>query len=137
MLLGLLTTIRKLPPSETNADTTLKTLEQWALGRPTPNNFATHPFSLFIARAYHLFVAVLSRIYLLLDHVLGGDERERREELGKQKEETEHEMRQIEEVARRPGSFRDLDGEGGERGPSPFVNGRGLGNGHLSPEVGR
>ena len=139
MLLGLLTTIRMLPSSETNPDTTFKTLEQWAIGRPTPNNFATHPLSLSIARVYHLLVALLSRIYLLLDHLLGGDERERREEVRKQKEETEREMRQIEEVARRPGSFRDRDGDGGggEGGPSPFVNGRVRENGHLSPDAGR
>lgn len=54
-------------------------------------------------------------------------------ELKKQKEETEMEMRQIEELGRRPGSFRDTEGE---RGPSPFVNGH-VSATHLSPDVGR
>lgn len=60
MLLGLLTTVRMLPSSETNPDTTVKTLEQWALGRLVPNTFATHPLSLFIARNYHFLVKYVS-----------------------------------------------------------------------------
>lgn len=139
MLLGLLTTIRMLPGDETNPDTTIKTLEQWALGRPVPNAFATHPLSLFTARTWHLVVHVADRIYMLADGLLGGEEKERREGLKKQKHETEMEMRHIEELSRGPGSFRDMDGEGGGRGPSPFVSGHVDGNspGHLSPDVGR
>jgi PHS family inorganic phosphate transporter-like MFS transporter len=139
MLLGLLTTIRMLPGAETNPDTTIKTLEQWALGRPVPNAFATHPLSLLIARTWHLVVHVADRIYMVADGVLGGEEKERREGLKKQKHETETEMRHIEELSRGPGSFRNMDGEGEERGPSPFVNGHVDGNspGHLSPDVGR
>jgi PHS family inorganic phosphate transporter-like MFS transporter len=129
MLLGLLTTIRMLPSSETNPDTTVKTLEQWAFGRPIPNTFATHPLSLFIAKNYYFLVRISLSIYLAIDTIFGGDEKERREELKKQKEETEMEMRQIEELERRPGSFRDVEGEGERgRGPSPFVNGRVDGN---------
>ncbi|PMD31235.1 MFS general substrate transporter [Hyaloscypha variabilis F] len=137
MLLGLLTTLRLLPASETNPDTTPKTLEQWALGRPIPNTFATHPVSLFIARIYHALVDFLERIYLVLDSMIGGDEKERREEAKRRKEEMEVEMRRVEEVAGRRGSFRD-DG-GGERVPSPFVKGRldGNGDGRLSPGQGR
>src|ERR1700759_5192 len=75
MLLGLLTTIRMLPASETNPDTTVKTLEQWALGRPIPNTFAPHPPSLFIARIWHLIVRVADRIFMVADWGLGGEEK--------------------------------------------------------------
>jgi MFS transporter, PHS family, inorganic phosphate transporter len=139
MLLGLLTTVRMLPSSETNPDTTVKTLEQWALGRPTPNTFATHPLSIFISRFWHLIVRIADRIYMIADGIVGGDEKERRQELEKQKKETEMEMRQIEELGRRPGSFRDEGGEG-ERGPSPFVNSHVdpvPASPHLSPDVER
>jgi MFS transporter, PHS family, inorganic phosphate transporter len=138
MLLGLLTTIRMLPSSESNAATSApKTLEQWALGRPVPNTFATAPLSLFIARNYHFIVRIVDRIYLTIDGLMGGDEKERREDAKRPEVEAEREMRVIEEVGRRPGSFRDMDGGGGERGPSPFVNGRVDRPEYLDPEPGR
>lgn len=72
-----------------------------------------------------MLARIADKFYLFVDGLAGGDERERRAEFGRQKEETEQEMRVVEELGLRPGSFRDEDERVGEvRGPSPMVNGR-------------
>jgi hypothetical protein len=119
MLLGLFITIIWIPGSEHNADGKVKTLEQWAVGRKTPNRFAATHLALFIQKIYHILVGPA-----------GDDERDQRAEMPPDNEEGETEMRHIEELERRPGSFRD---EGDEGGPNDMVNGRT--EVHTSPPV--
>ncbi|KAH6690218.1 major facilitator superfamily domain-containing protein [Leptodontidium sp. MPI-SDFR-AT-0119] len=124
MLLGLITTIRWIPGQEHGPDGSVKTLEQWEVGRETPNGFSTT----WTARRFEVFWKFLARlsmgVYLFVDDLAGGDARERREmeRLDRENEEERERMRELDEVGRgRSGA--EMGEVHEERGPSPFVNG--------------
>ncbi|XMA19389.1 hypothetical protein WAI453_012180 [Rhynchosporium graminicola] len=130
MLLGLITTIYWISGAEHGPDGTVKTLEQWEVGRPTPNGFSTTRS----ARTFEVFWKSLARlwmgIYLFIDGFAGGDARERRDMKTEEKENREEaeRMRELDEVVEEDSN----GGAGGrlvggqereDRGPSPFVSG--------------
>ncbi|KAH7364642.1 major facilitator superfamily domain-containing protein [Rhexocercosporidium sp. MPI-PUGE-AT-0058] len=130
MLLGLITTIRWIPGQEHGPDGGVKTLEQWEVGRQTPNGFS----NTWSARTFEVLWKMLARmsmgVYLFVDGLAGGDARERRdmERLERDNEEERERMRELDEVGRGRGIEESGDdcmmGEvHEERGPSPFVNG--------------
>ncbi|CZT47243.1 related to high-affinity phosphate permease, phosphate-repressible [Rhynchosporium secalis] len=130
MLLGLITTIYWISGAEHGPDGTVKTLEQWEVGRPTPNGFSTTRS----ARTFEVFWESLARlwmgIYLFIDGFAGGDARERRDMKREEKENREEaeRMRELDEAVEedRNGGVggRLVGGEEREdRGPSPFVSG--------------
>ncbi|KAL2065150.1 hypothetical protein VTL71DRAFT_4291 [Oculimacula yallundae] len=136
MLLGLFTTIYWIPGNEHGPDGTVKTLEQWEVGRPIPNGFSNTWSARTFEVLWKLFARFWMGFYLFVDGLAGGDARERREmaRLEKENEEERERMRELDEVERERGGFRDgragaLERLGGhdmemeERGPSPFVSG--------------
>jgi PHS family inorganic phosphate transporter-like MFS transporter len=79
MLLGLLTTIAYIPADEHGPNGKVKTLEQWEIGRETPNGFAQTRLARVVEWCWRLLAKGWARVYLVVDHLAGGDERERRE----------------------------------------------------------
>lgn len=132
MLLGLITTIRWIPAQEHGPDGTVKTLEQWEVGRPTPNGFSNTWTARTVEIVWKWLASLSMRLYLFVDGLAGGDARERRDmaRLERESEEERERMREMEEVERgRNGAHDGVDPMMGmgevreERGPSPFVNG--------------
>lgn len=134
MLLGLITTIRWIPAQEHGPDGTVKTLEQWEVGRPTPNGFSNTWTARTVEIVWKWLARLSMRLYLFVDGLAGGDARERRDmaRLERESEEERERMREMEEVERGRSGVHDggdrMMGFGmgevrEERGPSPFVNG--------------
>lgn len=80
MLLGLLVTWKWIPGQEHGPDGTIKTLEQWEVGRNTPNGFAQTKFARATRKIWKILAHVVEAIYLYLDKLAGGDGKELREE---------------------------------------------------------
>jgi MFS transporter, PHS family, inorganic phosphate transporter len=78
MLLGLITTIFWIPGDEHTPDGTVKTLEQWEVGRG-PNGFAKTRLARIVAVVYHWLVKFWDVIYMFLDSISGKEEAQRRE----------------------------------------------------------
>lgn len=129
MLLGLVTTIYWIPGEEHGPDGTVKTLEQWQVGRQIPNGFANTWSARTFEVLWNSFARLSMGSYLFLDGLVGGDARERREMamLERENEEERERMRELEELQRgREGNRMMHTGMvdvGEERGPSSFVNG--------------
>jgi MFS transporter, PHS family, inorganic phosphate transporter len=79
MLLGLLTTVKWLPGQEHSPDGKVKTLEQWEVGREIPNRFAQTRAAKIVEWTWKLVVRVADSVYLALDGLVGGEEKEKRE----------------------------------------------------------
>ncbi|KAK0102539.1 Inorganic phosphate transporter pho84 [Cadophora gregata] len=136
MLLGLITTIRWIPGQEHGPDGTVKTLEQWEVGRPTPNGFSNTWTARTVEVAWKFLTTISMRLYLFVDGLAGGDARERRE-MARLERESEADRERMRELEGLEGGRSCTDVYGGgdritafgignasdERGPSPFVNG--------------
>jgi hypothetical protein len=72
MLLGLVVTVLWIDQPERRPDGELKTLEDWQVGRPTPNNFAESTVARFVEGAWKWAV----RVVQALDVWLTGEEGE-------------------------------------------------------------
>jgi hypothetical protein len=72
MLLGLLVTVRWIDLPERLPNGGLKTLEDWQVGRPTPNNFAESTVAKFVESAWKWAVGRVQT----LDAWLSGEEGE-------------------------------------------------------------
>ncbi|KAF4624945.1 hypothetical protein G7Y89_g13223 [Cudoniella acicularis] len=96
MLLGLWATWKWIPGQERGPDGEIKTLEDWAAGRETPNRFAQTRSAKFVEVIWKFIARIADKFYLGLDGLAGGDERERREQA---KREEEEEMREVVAVA--------------------------------------
>lgn len=79
MLLGFITTIFWIPGAEHGPTGQVKTLEEWEVGRATPNGFAQTKIARMVEWCWKLIARVWDKVYLFVDHLAGGDERERRE----------------------------------------------------------
>lgn len=109
MLLGLWMTWKWIPGQERGTDGEIKTLEEWAKGRSTPNKFAQTRLAKIVEVTWKFIAHVAEESYLVLDKLVGGDERERREQARREEEEMH---------AVGGGVLRnDIVGE-----PAPFVN---------------
>lgn len=134
MLLGLITTIYWIPRQEHGPDGTVKTLEQWEVGRETPNGFANTFLARMVEVTWKFLARIIIEVGLTVDAWVGGDARDRRD-LARQERENEEEANRMREMAELQrgrsepfGQPRDHMGSVGqregqeERGPSPFVN---------------
>lgn len=117
MLLGLITTVLWIPPQEYSADGKVKTLEQWEIGRETPNKFAQAPLAKVFERVWKACAKLADRVYMFVDWLAGGEEKERREQ-ERQGSVMDQEMAESDDRLR--GRSDTLGGEGRV---SPFVNG--------------
>ena len=94
MLLGLIITWKWIPGQEHGQDGNIKTLEEWEVGRPTPNGFAQTRMAKLVERAWKFLARVADRLYLFADRLAGGDVKEMRE----QAKRDEEEMREMERL---------------------------------------
>ncbi len=78
MLFGLFITIFWVPGNEHVPDGSVKTLEQWEVGRG-PNGFSKMWLARIVAAVYHWLVKVWDVIYMFLDSISGKEEAQRRE----------------------------------------------------------
>lgn len=98
MLLGLLTTLW-LPANEHGVGGGTKTLEEWAVGRVTPNGFAQTKVAKMVKRCWKVVARAWEKVYLGIDRLAGGDEGERRGakmEVVRERARQEQEMRDLE-----------------------------------------
>jgi len=116
MLLGLIITIAWIPGQEHGPDGKVKTLEEWEAGRETPNKFAQTPMAKVVERIWKVVVRVADKLYLFLDGLAGGEEKERREH-EREAAVMEQEMAEVDE-RQRGRSVAEVEGR-----VSPFVNG--------------
>jgi hypothetical protein len=124
MLLGLWATIAWIPGQEHSADGTVKTLEQWQKGRMPEKDYSETRWGKFVVKMWKWLVGVGDRIFMFLDGLSGGEERERRDEKMLADE------RELEEVPREGERQKEGDGTSGPRPPDedagigarPFVN---------------
>ncbi|CAG8978486.1 hypothetical protein HYALB_00005061 [Hymenoscyphus albidus] len=79
MLLGLFVTWKWIPGQEHGPDGKVKTLEQWEVGRTTPNGFSQTKTARAVRRVWKVAAGVIELVYLFLDKLAGGDEKEVRE----------------------------------------------------------
>lgn len=91
MLLGLFVTWKWIPGQEHGPDGKVKTLEQWEVGRNTPNGFAQTKLARVTRKIWKVLAHVVEAIYLFLDKLAGGDEKEIREEARR----NERELREV------------------------------------------
>ncbi|KAH8649683.1 major facilitator superfamily domain-containing protein [Tricladium varicosporioides] len=87
MLLGLWMTWKWIPGQERGPDGEIKTLEEWAGGRETPNKFAQTRLAKVVEVTWKFIAHIAEESYLGLDKLVGGDERERREQAKRDEEE--------------------------------------------------
>jgi hypothetical protein len=88
MLCGLLITIFWIPGKERGPQGDPKTLEEWEVGRDS-NIFAQTKSARAVAGVYHRVAKTWDKVYLWLDKISGGDEKERRAAEMEQEEEME------------------------------------------------
>jgi PHS family inorganic phosphate transporter-like MFS transporter len=74
MLAGLVVTWKWIPGQERGPEGKNKTLEEWEVGRNTPNGFAQTWLSRIVERIWKVVAKIGDFIYLLLDKLAGGDE---------------------------------------------------------------
>ena len=72
MLLGLLATVKWIPGQEHGPDGKVKTLEQWEVGRETPNRFAQTRVAKIVEWIWKRTVKAADRVYLALNGLVGG-----------------------------------------------------------------
>lgn len=87
MILGLFVTWKWIPGQEHGPDGKVKTLEQWEVGRKTPNGFAQTRLAKVTGTIWKVLARVAEAIYLFLDKMAGGDEKELREQARRNEQE--------------------------------------------------
>lgn len=85
MLLGLYTTIRCIPSQEHSppSSSSPKTLEQWQKGRFPEKDYSSTRWGKIVVKIWKLFSRAGDKVWLVLDGLSGGDEKERRKGKGK------------------------------------------------------
>lgn len=94
MLVGLYATVKWIPGNEHGPAGNVKTLEEWEVGRATPNKFATTRLAKAVEMVWKVLARSADRAYLVLDSFAGGDEREKREQ-EKQRVRMDEEMKEM------------------------------------------
>lgn len=81
MLIGLYTTIVWIPGQEHSPTTnSVKTLEQWQIGRMPEKDYSDTQWGKVIVKVYKWTVGVGDAVFMFFDGLSGGEERERRKE---------------------------------------------------------
>jgi PHS family inorganic phosphate transporter-like MFS transporter len=87
MLAGLIVTWQWIPGQERGPEGKNKTLEEWEVGRITPNGFAQTRLSRIVERIWKIVARIGDSIYLLLDRLAGGEVAEMREQAKREEQE--------------------------------------------------
>lgn len=111
MLLGLWATWKWIPGQDHGPDGKVKTLEQWEVGRSTPNGFSQTRLARVVEKCWKSIAKVMDRIYLALDSLAGGDEKERRQQERERLRAIADEERELDEAERTENRGRTVDGD--------------------------
>ncbi|KUJ23969.1 MFS general substrate transporter [Mollisia scopiformis] len=113
MLIGLYTTIVWIPGQEHSPSGAVKTLEQWQKGRVPEKDYSHTRWGKVVVSVWRWIGSVGGYIFMVLDSLSGGEEKERRS--GKVVVDGERELDEVDDERGRSGA----DGERAR----PFVNG--------------
>lgn len=113
MLVGLFVTFKWIPGQEHGLEGKVKTLEELEVGRETPNNFATTRIAKVVEKIWKFLAKVTDSLYMALDRLAGGDEKERREQ-EKQRLQMEEEMQEMQEEQDQQRIDTEMEDEGQE-----------------------